>query len=345
MDVMEAPRPVAAATAPMLGLRSAHRPPVRRRFADTVYRGVSTTVALTMVAVLAGIVAVLVHTAWPAFGTIGFSFFTGTVWNQYDGLYGSYGALPFLVGTLITTALALLIAVPVSLAIAVLLTEYLPVWLASVLGVVIDVAAGVPTIVFGAWALLVLVPWLHYTGEPALQAVLGWLPIFATPPIGYISGEGMLATGLVLAAMVFPTIVSVTRNAFRATPQDLRESSLALGATTWETATRVVMRQARPAVVGGVILACGRAIGETMAVIYIIGGVAAEMPHSLLDVGNTLSSWLLLQANGAIPGTLSTAALYELGLVLLALALASSLAGRLLTKRLAGLAAIAGGGR
>jgi phosphate transport system permease protein len=341
MDVMEAPRPAADVVAPDLTLRLTLRSPARRHYADAVYRGVATLVALSMVVVLAGIVAVLLHTAWPTFGSVGFSFFTGTVWNQYTN---AYGALPFLVGTLITTALALLVAVPVSLAISVLLTEYMPGWMSAVLCVIIDVAAGVPTIVFGAWALLALVPWLHYTGEPALQVVLGWLPIFSTPPIGYITGEGMLATGLVLAAMVFPTIVSVTRNAFRATPQDLRESSLALGATTWETATRVVIRQARPAVLGGVILACGRAIGETMAVIYIIGTVA-QIPHSLLDVGNTLSAWLLLQANGAIPGTLSTAALYELGLVLLVLSLLSSLIGRLLTKRLAGLAAIAGGGR
>ena len=304
----------------------------RRSYADPIYHGVSLAAACAMVAVLAAIVVVLLITAWPAISGIGLGFFTGTVWNSATNVYG---ALPFIVGTFLTTVLALLVAVPISVLITILLVEYLPRRLAAVVGTVIDVAAGVPTIVFGAWGLLVLVPWLRDSGEPAIQAVLGWLPLFSTPPIGYLTGEGYFAAGLVLASMVFPTVVSVTRNSFLATPTELRESSLALGATRWETATRVVLRQARPGLVGAVVLACGRALGETMAVIYVIGA-SITLPHSLFDSGYTLSTELLTQVygGGAVPGSLYTAALYELGLLLLAMSLLTSVFSRVLTRRM-----------
>ena len=156
--------------------------------------------------------------------------------------------------------------------------------------------------------------------------MLGWLPIFSTPSIGYLTGEGMFATGLVLAAMIFPTIVAVTRSAFLATPGELREASLAMGATRWETATRVVLRQGRAGVLGAVVLACGRALGEAIAVIYVIGSVP-QIPQSIFDVGYSLSSVLLNQAADAIPGSLNAGALYELGLLLLILSLLTSLSG------------------
>jgi phosphate transport system permease protein len=312
----------------------------RKRRTDLYYHGVTLLVALVLLGVLITIIVVMFTTAWPALGKLGLGFLTGTDWNT---ALNSYGAWPFLAGTGITTVLALVIALPLSIAISILLTEYAPPRLASIAGVVIDVAAGVPTIVFGAWALLALVPWLRDTAEPALTAALGWIPIFSVPPIGYVTGQGMFATGIVLAAMIFPTIVAVTRNSFLAVPRELREVALGLGATRWETATGVVLRQARPALLGAAVLGCGRALGEAMAVIYIIGSVT-QLPHSLFDVGNTIAAQLLTQVGGAIPGSLNTAALYELGIVLLVLSLCTSLAGRLLTARLAGVAAITGGG-
>ena len=187
-------------------------------------------------------------------------------------------------------------------------------------------------------------PWLRDSGEPAIQSVLGWLPIFSTPSIGYLTGLGMFTTGIVLAAMIFPTIVSITRNALLATPLDLREASLGLGATKWETSTHVVLRNARSGLLGATILACGRALGEAIAVTYIIGSVP-KIPDSLFDVGNSLPAELLNEAGGAIPGTLHTAALYELALVLLALSLLTSLFGRALTRRLTGVGILAGAGR
>lgn len=324
-----APRPGAPAQRPWWG-------------GDRLYHGVTLTVALCIVAILAAIVAVMVGTAWPAFGQFGFGFLTGTTWNLATGVYG---ALPFLAGSLITTGLALLLAGPISLAISLLLTEYAPARLAATLGVAIDVAAGVPTVVFGAWALLAVVPWLANTVEPGIASVLGWLPIFAMPPVGYFSGYGMLTAGLVLAAMIFPTIVGVSRSTLLATPVEIREASLAMGATRWETATRVVLRQGRAGVIGAVILACGRALGETMAVASIIGNAPA-LPHSLFDQGATLATQLFNQGRGnASPGTLSTAALYELAVILLVLSALTSLGGRLLTRHMAGGVAVAGGGR
>lgn len=308
---------------------------------DRLYFWLSTLVAACMLIVLAGIVAVLTSTAWPAITHLGLGFFTGTVWNSTTGVYG---AVPFVVGTLITTGLALIIAVPISLGIALLLTEYLPGPVAAAIGIAIDVAAGVPTIVFGAWAYIALIPWLASTGEPALQAVLGWCPLFGTPSYHYLSGKGMLPTGIVLAAMIFPTIVSITRNSLVATPYELREASLGLGATRWETAWHVVLRQARTGALGAVVLACGRALGEAMAVIFIIGTVP-KIPQTLFDVGDTLSSHILTQVLGAEPGSMNMAALYELGLLLLTLSVLTSLLGRALTRRLAGAASLAGVGR
>lgn len=339
MDVVDAPAVAEAYVMP-----GAARQPTRITHTlspvDTIYRWSTFVLSLTMVASLVAILGVILTTAWPAFGRLGFAFFTDQVWNSTTD---HYGTLTFFVGTVITTALALLIAIPVSLAIAILLTEFLPPRLSAVLGIVVDVAAGVPTIVFGVWAVLTLVPWMRDSAEPGIQNVLGWLPIFRTPMIGYVTGLGMFTTGLVLAAMVFPTIVSITRNSFLAIPRELREASLGLGATRWETATRVVMRQARPGILGATILACGRSLGEAMAVTYIIGSVP-KLPESLFDVGDSLPSRLLNEAGGTIPGALHTGALYELGFVLLLLALLTSLVGRLLTGRLAGLA-IAGGAR
>jgi phosphate transport system permease protein len=315
----------------------------RRRRADAVYRWGSFAVSLGVVIILAAILLVLISTAWPSITANGLGFLVGTVWNSTINVYG---ALPFIVDTLLTTGLALLIAVPISLGIAILLTEYAPRSLAGAIGVVIDVAAGVPTIVFGAWALLVLLPWMSNTVEPALSAAFSWFPPLDpnNSPTG-ITGYGLFTAGLVLSAMIFPTIVAVTRGAFQAAPLEMREASLGIGATRWETATRVVMREARAGMLGAIVLACGRALGETMAVVYVIG-LAPRMPQSLFDQGHTLSTILLTQVWGgnASPGTMTAAALYELGLILLVLSLLTGLAGRYLTQRLSG-ALLLGGGR
>jgi phosphate transport system permease protein len=330
------------------GTRSAAPPQLRSTLqsrrgvrADSLYFWASLAVAGGLVLLLAMVVGVLLSTSWPAIEGLGWSFFTNSTWNTATNVYG---ALAFLTGTSITTGLALLIAVPLSLAIAMLLTDFAPSQAAAAIGLIIDVAAGVPTIVFGVWAVLTLVPWMRDTAEPAIQVVLGWIPLFSTPSIGYLTGQGMFVSGLVLAAMVSPTIIAVSRDSLRAVPHELREASLGLGATRWETASRVVLRQSRPAILGGIILACGRALGEAIAIVYIIGSVP-KFPESLFDIGSTLSVLLLNEAGNTIPGTLNTGALYEVGLVLLALSLLTSVVGRMLTQRLLGAAGLAGGAR
>jgi phosphate transport system permease protein len=316
------------------------RPKVSRRREDSIYHAVTLVVALSLVLLLIAVVALLLSTAWPAFAQQGFGFLIRTKWDEYANLFG---AAPFIAGTLLTTALALLFAVPLSLAIAVLLNEYTPRSLAGVLGVIIEVAAGVPTIVFGVWGMLVLVPWMHDAALPALAAVFGWLPIL--DPGRYpqdLNGYGMLTTSLILAAMIFPTIASVSRNAILAAPHEMREASLGLGATRWETATRVILRQARPGIIGSIVLACGRALGETIAIVNIVGAVT-QLPHSLYSQGSTLAVQLKTQILGAFPGSQNMAALYELGLILLLFSMATSIIGRMLTRRLASTARLSGG--
>jgi phosphate transport system permease protein len=310
---------------------------------DVFYRWGSFAVSLAGVIILASILLVLISTAWPAITAFGPGFIVGTVWNSTINVYG---AAPFIVGTVMTTGLALCIAIPISIGIAILLTEYAPRSIANVISVVIDVAAGVPTIVFGAWALLALLPWMSNTAEPALAAIFGWFPPLDpnNSPTG-ITGYGIFTAGVVLSAMIFPTIVSVTRGSFQATPLEMREASLGIGATRWETATRVVMRESRTGMFGAIVLACGRALGETMAVVYVIG-LAPRLPQSLFDQGHNLSTILLTQLFGgnASPGTITAAALYELGLILLVFSLLTGIVGRYLTQRLSG-AALLGGGR
>ncbi len=317
----------------------------RKRYADTVYHGASFLVSLSLLAILIGIVVELLSSAWPAMTGVGVALLTGTVWNPYANLFG---ALPFVVGTLLTTGIALLIAVPISIAIAILLSEYAPRPVAATLGVVVDVAAGVPTVVFGVWASIALVPWMRTTFDPIVSALLGWAPFVGHPTIqegGYNAGDNVLTACLVLAAMVFPTATVVIRNVFLAAPLDIREASLGMGATRWETATRVVMRQARAGILGAVVLASGRALGETIAIAFVLGS-SPYIPRSLFDTGATLSTQLFNQIfGGAIPGTTTTAALYELGVILLVFSLLSSLGGQLLTRRLSGVAAVTGGSR
>lgn len=318
----------------------------RKRYGDPAYHWASLVVSFSLVVVLVAILAVLLDTAWPALTKLGVGFLTGTIWNPYATLFGS---LPFIAGTLLTTGIALLIAIPIAIAIAILLSEYAPRPIATALGIVVDVAAGVPTIVFGAWAAIALVPWMRATFDPIISTVFGWVPYIGHPTVqegGFSNGDNVLTACLVLAAMVFPTATVIIRNVFLATPTDMREASLGMGATNWETATRVVMRQGRAGILGGVVLACGRALGETIAIAFVIGG-APFIPRSLFDQGATLSTQLFSQVygGGVIPGTLTTAALYELGVILLALSLLAGLGGQFLTRRLAGAALPGGGGR
>ncbi len=271
--------------------------------------------ALLTLLVLAGIIVSLVISSWPSIRAFGFSFLTESTW---DPAAEKFGALVPIYGTLVTSAIALVIAVPVSFGIALFLTELSPAWLRRPLGTAIELLAAIPSIVYGMWGLLVFSPIFAEWIEAPLGATLGQLPVigqlFSGPPIGI----GLLCAGIILAIMIIPFIASVMRDVFEVTPPMLKESVYGLGGTTWEVVWKVVLPYTRTGVVGGVMLGLGRALGETMAVTFVIGNTNQLTDASLFSSGNSITSALANEFAEAAPG-LHTSALIELGLVLFAI--------------------------
>lgn len=264
--------------------------------------------------VLAGLVGILVSLAidaWPSLKAFGPSFFWTNIWSVPDD---QYGALAAIYGTVVTSMLALLIAVPISFGIALFLTETCPVWLRRPLGSAIELLAGVPSIIYGIWGLFVFAPLFAEYIQPPLQEWLGDVPViggwFAGPPIGV----GILTASIVLALMIIPFIASVMRDVFETVPDVLRESAYAVGCTTWEVVRNVVIPYTRVGVIGGVMLGLGRALGETMAVTFVIGN-ANRINGSLFAPGTSIASTLANEFGEADPG-LHIASLFALGLVL-----------------------------
>ena len=269
-----------------------------------------------------GILVTLVYEAWPAIRTYGLGFLVGTVWSPADD---EYGAIIAVYGTLITSAIALLIAVPVSFGIAIFLTETCPLVLRRPLGTAIELLAGVPSIIYGIWGLFVLAPILQDYIQPALGAT--GLGLFAGPPLGV----GILTAGIVLSLMVIPFIASVMRDVFETVPAVLKESAYGIGCTTWEVIRFVVVPYTRVGVVGGVMLGLGRALGETMAVTFVIGN-ANRIASSLFSPGNSIASTLANEFAEADPD-LHIPSLYALGLILFAITFVVLAAARWLTER------------
>jgi phosphate transport system permease protein len=236
----------------------------------------------------------------------GWSFLTTSTW---DPVQDQFGALPFIFGTLGSSLLALLIALPLSLGVAVFLSELCPRWLEQPLSFVVELLAAIPSIVYGLWGVFVLVPWLRITVEPFLRKSLGYIPLFSGPAYGF----GMLASGLILAIMVLPIITSISRDVLKSIPSLQREAAFALGATRWET-TRIVLRSARSGILGATLLGLGRAVGETMAVTMVIGN-RPEIAASLFSPAYSMASVL---ANEFAEATteIYTHALIEIALVL-----------------------------
>jgi phosphate transport system permease protein len=292
------------------------REPRRRRAArwvDNLFHSLTALFAIGILALVAAFVVVLVEASRPAIQRYGFGFLVGSTW---DPLTGVYGALPFIYGTILTSALALLIAVPVSLGIAIFLSEMAPRWIALPLGYVIELLAAVPSVIFGLWGIYTLKGFMAGSVEPALAPLNVVIPIFSGPHIGV----DVLTSGVILAIMIIPTISAISREALRAVPNAQREAALSLGATPWE-ATRVsVLSYARIGIVGAVILGLGRAVGETMAVTMTIGNRDA-IPNSLFAQGQTIASLIANEFFNTPPGSLGVAALVEAGLVLLLLTL------------------------
>jgi phosphate transport system permease protein len=301
----------------------------RLRTSDNVFRGLTFAAAIAVLALLSGVMVSLAIGSLPAIRTFGFGFLVSQRWNPVTEVFG---ALPAIYGTLVTSFIAMLIAVPVGLLIAYFLTELCPQRLRQPIGIAIELLAGIPSIIYGIWGLFVFAPFLQDTLQPFLINTLGSLPwiggLFAGPPYGI----GMLTSGLILAIMVLPFISSISRDVFEAVPAVLKEAAYGLGCTNWEVIRHVVLPYARAGVIGGVMLALGRALGETMAVTFVIGN-AHRISASLLAPGTTISATIANEFTEAV-GTLYTSALITLGLILFAITFLVLAAARYLLLRI-----------
>ena len=281
------------------------------KWQDFLFHKVTFSFAFLVLLVLVGIMVSLVIGAWPAFEKFGPGFVTRIEW---DPVNSEYGALIAIAGTLVTSFLALLLAFPVSFGIALFLTEICPVWLKRPLGTAVELLAGVPSIIYGMWGLFVFAPFFADHVQPLLQATLGQIPVFGELFQGPMMGIGMLTAGIILAVMIIPFIASVMRDVFETCPAVLKESAYALGCTRWEVVRKIVLPYTRVGVVGGVMLGLGRALGETMAITFVIGN-AHKLSWSLFSAGNSIASTLANEFAEAEAG-LHVSSLFALGLIL-----------------------------
>jgi phosphate transport system permease protein len=306
-----------------LRMRRAARVPLERRInvGDGLFRAVTTLFALAILAVIASIFVVLTVESWDSITTFGWGFLWGTTW---DPVFKQFGAWPFIYGTLVSSFLALLQAVPLGVGTAVFLSELSSPWLRNPVSFLVELLATIPSVVYGLWGIFVLVPFVRSVVQPALGATLGFLPLFQGPPYGV----GMLTASMILAVMVVPYITSVTHEVLRAVPADQREAALALGATKWEMIRIAVLPYGRTGIIGAVMLGLGRAIGETMAVTMVIGN-RSEVSASLFAPANTMASVIANEFSEATYD-LYVHALVEIGLVLLLVTVVINMLARLL---------------
>ena len=286
-----------------------------------MYRGLILASVWLVLALAGGLLLALGWESWAAIRAFGLRFLITSHW---DPVAGEFGALPFIYGTLVSSLLALLIAVPLSLGAAIFLAELAPSWVRPPVAFLIEMLAAVPSVVYGLWGIFVLVPWLRDWVQPALARTLGFLPLFQGPPYGI----GMLAAGLILAIMIVPYITSVSREVLLAVPGSQREAALGLGATRWETTRIAVLRYGRSGLIGAILLGLGRALGETMAVTMVIGN-RPEVALSLFAPGYTMASVLANEFTEAT-SDLYVSALVEIGLLLLVVTVAVNGLARLL---------------
>ena len=291
------------------------RPPEKRRpapWADAAFSVLAHSAAILTLLLLVGIIASLFIGATPAIREYGLSFLWSSDW---DPVQDKYGGLVMIYGTLMTSLIALVIAVPVSFGIALFLTELSPNWLRRPLGIAVELLAAVPSIVYGMWGLLVFSPVLATYVQQPMQAVFGNTPLLKSFVSGAPVGIGILSAGIILAIMIIPFIASVMRDVFEVTPAMLKESAYGLGSTTWEVVFRVVLPYTKTGVIGGIMLGLGRALGETMAVTFVIGNANQLGSPSLFEAANSITSVLANEFAEASEG-LHQASLLYLALVL-----------------------------
>ncbi len=273
------------------------------------------------------VLTLMIFIAWqmivaskPSFAKFGWSFVTGKTW---DSVNGNFGALPFIYGTLVTSLLALILAVPTGLGLAIFLNEMAPSSIKTTVSFLAELLAAIPSVVYGLWGIFVLAPWLQNTAEPWLSRMFGFLPLFQGPPLGV----GMLAGGLILAVMILPIITAISRDVMGAVPNTQREAALALGTTRWEMIKTAVIPYAKSGIIGGIMLGLGRALGETMAITMVIGN-RAQISASLFAPANSLASVIASEFTEAT--SLHLSALVEVGLILFSISLIVNILARLL---------------
>lgn len=300
---------------------------------DIAFKWTALFFAFVVLLLLAGIIFMLAKGSIPAFEAFGWGFITNETWDPVREEYGAWAAL---VGTLVAAAIAMLIGLPLSFGIAIFITEMAPQWLKRPVGTAIELLAAVPSIIYGMWGLFFFAPWFAAHIQPGLVAVLGPLPLIGTlfqmPLIGGASGVSVLTAGIVLAIMIIPFMASVMRDVFDIVPGVLKESAYGIGATTWEVVWNVVLPYTKTGVVGGIMLGLGRAIGETMAVTFIIGN-ATQLGSSLLEPGNTIAAKLANEFNEA--DGLQMDSLIAMGLILFIITFFVLMLSKLMLMRLA----------
>ncbi len=301
----------------------------RLRSGDLMFNWVTFAAAVMVLVLLGGVIVSLIHGSMLAFQTFGLDFLTTQSWNPVTE---KFGALAPIYGTVVTSIIALLIAVPVGIGIAIFLTELCPPWLKRPIGVAIELLAGIPSIIYGIWGLFVFAPFFQTTVQPFLIGLFGNVPglssVFAGPPYGI----GVMTAGIILAIMVLPFITSITRDVFDTVPPVLKEATYGLGCTTAEVVTKVVLPFSRVGVIGGIMLGLGRALGETMAVTFVIGN-AHKISASILAPGTTISASIANEFTEAV-GDLYTSSLIALGLILFVITFIVLAAARIMLARM-----------
>lgn len=312
-------------------------------FSDKIYKYTSEAIGSSTVILIAIAIAVLLYAAYPSIIVNGGGFFTKALWYPnpngklitIDGIPAlsgaSYGAIVFVVDTLISSGIAVLIAVPAGLGTAIFLTQVAPRRIASPISLMVEMLAGIPSVIYGFWGWFVLGPYLKDNFEPFLKQNLSFIPFFS----GTIDSAGLLAAGIILAIMIVPIIASISRDMMGRTPRELKEGAHALGLTKWETTRKIMIPFAKTAIVGSIILGLGRALGESIAIAMLSGAGTQQLPVSLYSSISTIAAFMVLELKDAPLDTsgMNTAALMELGIVLLMISVAVNIVARLLVKQ------------
>jgi len=302
----------------------------RKLSGDSAFKLTITLIACSIFVILGIMIYKIIQNSWLSIETYGIGFLWGTTWQPFPpnpSTPPSFGALPLIWGTLVTSAIALLLGVPISLGISLALSEFMPKSFNYVISFFVELLAAIPSVIYGLWGIFILIPFLQTNVYPYLQDVFGFLPLFE----GTIRGPSILTGGIVLAIMIIPTVSAISRDVFAAVPDSQREAIVALGATRWEKA-RIVMSYGRSGVIGAIMLGLGRAVGETMAITMVIGN-SFNMFTSFLQPGSTLASIIANEFTEASSPPVYISALMEVGLILFGLAIVVNALARLIIWR------------